>query len=100
MTKKIKILIVEDERIVAEDIRKRLEDFGYLVPDICDNGMDAIRQAIKIHPDLILMDVVLKGEMDGIRTAATISTKITVPIISLKRIGRMLRASFFLLVLE
>jgi len=65
----VKILVVEDESVVAKELKKRLENLGYSVPASASSGKEAIQKAEKIHPDLILMDVVLKGDMDGIETA-------------------------------
>ena len=65
----VKILIVEDERIVAKELRGRLESLGYSVSASISSGKEAIQKAEKSRPDLILMDVVLKGDMDGIETA-------------------------------
>ena len=52
-----KILVVEDERITAEDIKAGLEFDGYQVPVICSSGEDAVQKAGKIKPDLVLMDI-------------------------------------------
>lgn len=78
-----RIMIVEDERIVALDIKDSLESFGYNVPCMASTGKDAIEMA-KIHnPDLILMDVVLIGEMDGIQAAEIIHEHCDIPVIYL-----------------
>lgn len=74
-----KILIVEDERIVAEDIKIRLTSMGYQVVGISVTGENAIAQAREKHPDFILMDIKLKGEMDGIEAARTISDELAIP---------------------
>ncbi|RME00587.1 MAG: response regulator, partial [Calditrichaeota bacterium] len=78
-----KILIVEDEQIVALDLKKRLETFGYQVMSVVVSGEAAIRVVRQAHPDLILMDIRLKGEMDGIDAAKTIYAESGVPIIFL-----------------
>ena len=78
-----KILIVEDERITAEDIRYVLENVGYDVSGICSSGEDAIIKAGEFHPDLILMDITLAGEMDGIEAAEHIKELYDIPIIYL-----------------
>ncbi len=78
-----KILIVENERIVADDIKQRLEDLGYEVIGISGNGNDALKKTGEIKPDLILMDIILTGEVDGIETAQQISELYSVPFIYL-----------------
>ena len=77
------ILIVEDEPIVAKDIQLSLQRLGYRVPATATSGQEAIRKADDIHPDLILMDIVLKGTMDGVETALHIQRKQYVPVIYL-----------------
>lgn len=67
-----KILIVEDENIVAKDLQKRLMNLGYDIVGIVSTGEEAIKKAIATLPDLVLMDVRLKGEMDGIETASAL----------------------------
>jgi PAS domain S-box-containing protein len=82
MTKK-RILIVEDERIIAEDLRVTLESFGYEVIDIISSGENAIQKAGETLPDLILMDMALEGEMRGSEAAEIIHRKFGTPIIFL-----------------
>ncbi len=77
------ILIVEDESIVAKDIQHSLKKLGYTVVDICSNGEDAISAAEELKPDLILMDIMLKGDMSGIEAASIIREKLNIPIIYL-----------------
>lgn len=77
------ILIVEDESIIALDIRMQLQRMGYTVPAIVANGAAAINAVAAFQPDLILMDVRLQGEMDGIETAAQIQAQQDIPIIYL-----------------
>jgi len=77
------ILVVEDERITAEDIKAGLKFAGYKVPVICSTGEDAVRQTARLEPDLILMDIKLKGEMDGIEAAAEIRKVQDIPVIYL-----------------
>ena len=67
--KQKRILIVEDERIVAEDIRLILESLGYTVPAIGSSAEEAVAHAAKDKPDLVLMDIVLQGKMNGIEAA-------------------------------
>jgi PAS domain S-box-containing protein len=78
----VNILLVEDESIEAMDIKRMLESFGYKVPYIASRGEEAIEQAFKIKPDLILMDIVLKGEINGIEAATKIKD-LDIPVIYL-----------------
>jgi PAS domain S-box-containing protein len=78
----IQILIVEDERIVAEDIRESLQNMGYTA-SVVSSGKMAINKVKKIKPDLVLMDIVLKGEMDGIETSRQIRSSFNIPIVYL-----------------
>ena len=80
---KIKILIVEDEIITAKDLKQRLENMNHSVVGIVGNGEDAIQKAGETSPDIILMDIVLKGNMDGIETAQKIMNIYNIPIIYL-----------------
>jgi len=77
------ILIVEDESIVALDIKDKLEHLGYNVLAIVSSGERAIEEVKKNQPDLILMDIILKGEIDGIETARQIRKCFDIPIIYL-----------------
>jgi len=76
-----KILIVEDDFIVAIDLKIHLEKMGYHVLDITDNGNDALKKTRETNPDLILMDIHLKGNIDGIDTAQKINNLYHVPVI-------------------
>ncbi|MGB9978248.1 diguanylate cyclase domain-containing protein [Methanobacterium sp.] len=76
-----KILVVEDEAIVAQDIKSKLEDLNYIVPKIVYNGKDAIKSVSKLDIDLILMDIMLQGDMDGIEAAEEIKKYFDIPII-------------------
>ena len=67
-----KILIVEDARITAEDLRDILTELGYTVTGIVSTGADAIREAGRVSPDLVMMDIHIKGDMDGVVAARTI----------------------------
>ncbi|HEX2531265.1 MAG TPA: EAL domain-containing protein [Burkholderiaceae bacterium] len=78
-----KILIVEDEAIVALDLAAQLEEMGYEVCGTADNGMDAIAYAWDMRPDLILMDIVIKGELDGVDIARHINNGMKIPVIFL-----------------
>ncbi len=80
---KKKILIVEDERIVAEDIKTKLEYVGYAVAGIASSGEESVKKAEKLQPDLVLMDIVLEGKMDGIEAAAQILYRFNIPVVYL-----------------
>ena len=74
-----KILIVDDEVVVAEDIRRQLRSLGYLVVGVVASGSEAVQLAGEHWPDFILMDIKLKGPMDGIETARTINPSMACP---------------------
>lgn len=80
---KARILIVEDEGITAMDLKMRLTNLGYEVVGIADTGEGAIALADEKRPDLILMDIMLKGEMDGIQAAEHIKPALGIPVIFL-----------------
>jgi PAS domain S-box-containing protein len=84
---KINILVVEDESVVAMDIKYRLENLGYYVPVTLSSGEAAIGQIPGLNPELVLMDVVLKGEMDGIEAAEKIKQLYDIPVIYLTAYG-------------
>ncbi|OAB63065.1 hybrid sensor histidine kinase/response regulator [Leptolyngbya valderiana BDU 20041] len=79
----IRILIVEDEAIVADDIAYRLENLGYEIADIVASGEEAIESATDYLPDLVLMDIMLQGEIDGIEAARTIRERLELPVVYL-----------------
>ncbi|HIA37790.1 MAG TPA: response regulator transcription factor [Flavobacteriales bacterium] len=81
--KKANILIVEDENIVAKDIQYTLQKLGYNIIDICSNGEKAITSIRKKKPDLILMDIMLKGKLTGIDTVRQINKETSIPVIYL-----------------
>jgi PAS domain S-box-containing protein len=78
-----RLLIVEDENIIAKDIQRRLTRLGYSVPAIASSGRDALQKTATVHPDLILMDIVLKGDMDGVDAAAQVQEHFQIPIVYL-----------------
>ncbi|HMG57934.1 MAG TPA: response regulator, partial [Kofleriaceae bacterium] len=78
-----RILIVEDEFVVACDLCDTLEDLGYAVVDVVASGEEAIARARSAHPSAILMDIRLAGEMDGIQAAARIRSEQDIPIVFL-----------------
>ncbi|MGE3274024.1 MAG: response regulator [Vicinamibacterales bacterium] len=83
MTRPASILIVDDEVIIARDLEVRLTGLGYTVAGIAATGRDAIRLARDRRPDLVLMDIVLKGDLDGIDAAAAIRRERHTPIVYL-----------------
>ena len=82
-----KILVVEDESIIAESLRRSLEASGYDVPPICSTAEAAIEAARTTAPDLVLMDIRLKGEKDGIYAARIVSEGYDVPVIYVTAYG-------------
>ena len=78
-----RILIVEDEYIIAKDLQMSLENMGYTVCAIASSGEEAIERVEKEKPDLALMDIVLKGTMDGIEAAERIRSNFGTPLIFL-----------------
>lgn len=78
-----RILIVEDEHIVAMGIKRMLKGLGYTVTGVASSGKDAISKAESTFPDLILMDIMLKGELDGVEAAKEIKEHFDVPIVYL-----------------
>ncbi|MUH01441.1 response regulator [Scytonema sp. UIC 10036] len=82
-TNNIQILIVEDEYILALNLQESLETLGYTVVDTADSGEEAIEKATELRPNLILMDIRLRGEMDGIQAAEQIWNHLQIPIIYL-----------------
>jgi len=79
----IKILVVEDELIAAESLALDLKRLGYKVIGIVDSGEKAINKTDKTKPDLVLMDIMLKGEVDGIAAADKIYNTFAIPVIYL-----------------
>ncbi len=80
---KTKILVVEDEIIIGMEIADRLKSMGYDVLRIVSNGNDAIKTANNEKPDLILMDIMIQGNIDGIETATQIRSTLDIPVIYL-----------------
>ncbi len=78
-----RILVVEDERIVAEDIKESLQTMGYIVASVARSGKMAIKMVEENKPDLVLMDIVLKDKMDGIETAKEIRSRFNIPVVYL-----------------
>jgi DNA-binding LytR/AlgR family response regulator len=80
---KTSVLVVEDESIVAKDIQNSLKKLGYTVPSVENSGEDAINAASQYRPDLILMDIMLKGDISGIEAAEQIKNRYQIPVIFL-----------------
>jgi PAS domain S-box-containing protein len=85
--RRARVLVVEDERIVAEDLQSQLETFGYSVSSIASSGEEAIQKAVETHPDLVLMDIVLKGNMDGVEVAEKMHASLDIPVVYLTAYG-------------
>jgi len=83
----VRILLVEDEVIVATAIKETLEQIGYCVPAIEVSGEEAVKMAGELLPDLVLMDIKLKGKMDGIAAAEQIRNEVDIPIVYLTAYG-------------
>ena len=83
MTTKTRVLIVEDDINIARVLTIRLERLGYQIAGVVDNGIAAIREAGATQPDIALMDIVLKGQMDGIETAKILQRDYGLPVIFL-----------------
>ena len=77
------ILIVEDESVVALDLAATLEKLGYTVAGVTARGREALRLAVKQQPSLVLMDIHLKGDLDGIRAAQQIQEELLIPVVYL-----------------
>jgi CheY-like chemotaxis protein len=78
-----RILVVEDEGVVTRDIKNRLKVLGYSCPASASSGTEAIRKIGTFRPDLVLIDIQLKGEMDGINAARQIHDLFDIPIVYL-----------------
>jgi len=76
-----RILIVEDEAIIAMELERSLQNLGYAITSIENNGADAIRKAGEDRPDLILMDIRIQGDMDGIEAAEVIRNRYSIPVV-------------------
>ena len=75
------ILVVEDEGLIGADVQRRLERLGYSVPAVAQSGEEALRCARSTPFDLVLMDIRIKGEMDGIATAAALKAECGTPVL-------------------
>ncbi|MGE5804344.1 MAG: response regulator, partial [Ignavibacteria bacterium] len=77
----IKVLIVEDELIVALELKSRLLDLGYAICSIVSSGEEAVEVSAEENPDLILMDINIKGAYDGVKTSEILKVDYDIPII-------------------
>ena len=82
-TKRLRILVVEDESVIALDIRNTLTRLGYDVVATAASGEEAIRCAQQLRPDVVLMDIHLQGELDGIEAVERILLAVDVPVVYL-----------------
>jgi len=80
---KKRILVVEDETMIAKDIESKLRNLGYESLPIVRSGEEAVEKAEKLRPDLILMDIILEGKMDGITAADQIRIQFNIPVVYL-----------------
>ena len=80
---KERILIVEDEKIISLDLQRRLEKFDYNVVGLCTTGTEAVEKTGEFLPDIILMDIMLAGDIDGIDAAKQIKDQYQIPVIFL-----------------
>ena len=76
-----RVLIAEDQLIVAEDLAQTLRGMGYEVADIVTSGTAAITKVAQLKPDIVLMDIGLEGEKDGVMAAAVIGKRFDVPVV-------------------
>lgn len=76
-----RIMIVEDEGITAKDLQRSLEDIGYSVTSIASSGAEALDNAERDAPDLVLMDISIEGGMDGIEAASEVRSRFDIPVI-------------------
>src|SRR4051794_27643473 len=82
-----RILIVEDEGIIAKDIERALRKLAYAVSGIVSTGEEALLHVADERPDLVLMDIMLKGDIDGIETAQRVRQQFGVPVVYLTAFG-------------
>ncbi|MDG4597072.1 MAG: response regulator [Candidatus Contendobacter sp.] len=80
---KANVMVVEDEGLIALSIQRTLRNLGYEVPAVVASGEEAVRQTLALRPDLVLMDIMLEGDMDGITAATQIQECLDVPVVYL-----------------
>ena len=79
----INILIVEDKKSVAENVENRLKDLEYTICAVVPTGVEAVKKAAEMHPDIVLINIELEGKIDGIEAAKRIRTSLNIPTIYL-----------------
>ena len=82
-----RILIVEDDAIVARDLKSSLTKMGYFVTDIASSGGEALDLVATNRPDLVLMDIMFDGDLDGIETAQRLRDRFDIPVMILTAYG-------------
>ncbi len=87
MRQTARILIVEGDAILARDLEASLSAMGYVVTGVASSGEEAVQLASQNKPDLVLMDVMFEGEMDGIETAQRLRDRHDLPVIYLAAEG-------------
>jgi two-component system, response regulator PdtaR len=90
---KKKVLIAEDEKIIALDIRRQLQKLDYEVTSIVSTGEDAINECRRKKPDVVLMDIGLQGILSGTQAATTIFNEMQIPIVHLSGLRKDLKDS-------
>jgi len=75
------VLIVEDEAVIAMDVRSMVEDFGCKAAGVASSGEEGLRKAEALRPDLVLMDIKIKGNMDGVIAAGEIFNRFRIPVV-------------------
>lgn len=76
-----KILVVDDEAIITMQLEERLSAMGYTVTGMSASGEDAVDKARRLRPDLVLMDIVMPGKMNGIEAADIITKELNIPVV-------------------
>ena len=79
----VRILVVEDESVVAKDIQWSLKSLGYTIVGWASSGEEAIEKVKELSPALVLMDIVLKGDMDGVQATEYIRAHFDIPVVYL-----------------
>jgi CheY-like chemotaxis protein len=76
-----RILIVDDERLIACDLRQQVQRLGHVVVGLAATGLEAVQHAVTDRPDVVLMDIGLRGQMDGIEAAGHIQAQVPIPVV-------------------
>jgi two-component system cell cycle sensor histidine kinase/response regulator CckA len=76
-----RILIVDDERLIARDLRQQVQRLGHVVVGLAATGPEAVRQAVTDRPDVVLTDIGMRGQMDGIEAAGHIRARLPIPVV-------------------